>query len=58
MSVFQQPKIDCHVHVLDPAAFPHGKDIDYKPAGQEIGTPPQLAAVMRTYSAARSLTAA
>jgi len=58
MSVLQQPKIGCHAHVLDPAAFPHGKDIDYKPAGQEIGTPPRLAAVTRTYSAARSFTAA
>lgn len=55
MSVFQEPKIDCHVHVLDPVAFPYGKDIDYKPSGQEIGTPPQLDAVMTTYGAAHAL---
>ncbi len=43
MSVFTEPKIDCHVHVLDPVNFPYGKDIEYKPSGQEIGTPAQLA---------------
>jgi predicted TIM-barrel fold metal-dependent hydrolase len=48
MSALQEPKIDCHAHVFDPARFPYGKDIDYHPAGQEIGTPPQLRAVMTT----------
>jgi predicted TIM-barrel fold metal-dependent hydrolase len=55
MSVFQEPKIDGHVHVLDPANFPFGKDIDYKPSGQEIGTPRQLAAVMQTYGVTHAL---
>jgi predicted TIM-barrel fold metal-dependent hydrolase len=55
MSVFTEPKIDCHVHVLDPVAFPYGDDIDYKPSGQEIGTPPQLDAVMRTYGVTHAL---
>ena len=49
MSAFSEPKIDCHAHVFDPARFPYGKDIDYKPSGQEIGTPPQLHQVMKTY---------
>jgi predicted TIM-barrel fold metal-dependent hydrolase len=49
MSAFSEPKIDCHAHVFDPARFPYGKDIDYKPSGQEIGTPPQLDAVMKSY---------
>ena len=55
MSVFTEPKIDCHVHVLDPVNFPYGKNIDYKPSGQEIGTPPQLAQVMRTYGVSHAL---
>jgi predicted TIM-barrel fold metal-dependent hydrolase len=55
MSVFQEPKIDGHVHVLDPANFPFGEDIDYKPSGQEIGTPQQLAAVMQTYGVTHAL---
>ncbi len=49
MTAFSEPKIDCHAHVFDPRAFPYGKDIDYKPYRPEIGTPPQLAAVMKTY---------
>ncbi|HET9687930.1 MAG TPA: 2-pyrone-4,6-dicarboxylate hydrolase, partial [Pseudolabrys sp.] len=38
MHIFAEPKIDCHAHVIDPAHFPYGKDIAYRPAGQEIGT--------------------
>jgi predicted TIM-barrel fold metal-dependent hydrolase len=49
MSAWHEPKIDCHAHVFDPAHFPYGNDIDYKPSGQEIGTPPQLDVVMKTY---------
>lgn len=37
MSIFDEPKIDCHAHVLDPVNFPYGEDIAYKPSGQEIG---------------------
>ena len=36
--IFAEPKIDCHVHVLDPARFPYGANTHYAPAGQEIGT--------------------
>jgi hypothetical protein len=43
MSTFSEPKIDCHAHVLDPVRFPYGADIEYKPAGQEIGTPVSFA---------------
>lgn len=49
MSIFEEPKIDCHAHVLDPARFPYGRDIAYKPSGQEIGTTDQLLQVMKTY---------
>jgi len=55
MSVFDEPKIDCHVHVIDPARFPYGKDIAYHPAGQEIGTATQLDAVMQTYGVTHAL---
>jgi predicted TIM-barrel fold metal-dependent hydrolase len=55
MSIFSEPKIDCHVHVFDPVAFPYGHDIEYKPSGQEIGTPPQLAVVMATYGVRQAL---
>jgi len=55
MSVFAEPKIDCHVHVLEPAVFPYGNDIEYKPSGQEIGTPAQLRQVMNTYGVSHAL---
>jgi predicted TIM-barrel fold metal-dependent hydrolase len=55
MSIFTEPKIDCHAHVFDPVKFPYGKDIEYKPSGQEIGTPPQLDAVMKTYGVTHAL---
>jgi predicted TIM-barrel fold metal-dependent hydrolase len=55
MNVFAEPKIDCHAHVFDPVRFPYGDGIDYKPSGQEIGTPPQLDAVMKTYGISHAL---
>jgi predicted TIM-barrel fold metal-dependent hydrolase len=47
--IFEEPKIDCHVHVLDPARFPYRADTHYAPAGQEISTAAQLAQVMDAY---------
>ncbi len=55
MSLFKEPKIDCHTHVLDPAHFPYGKDTAYKPAGQEVGTATQLHQVMKTYGVQHAL---
>jgi len=49
MGIFEEPKIDCHAHVLDPGRFPYGADIAYKPAGQEIGTTTQLLQVIKTF---------
>jgi predicted TIM-barrel fold metal-dependent hydrolase len=47
--VFEEPKIDCHVHVLDPTRFPYGADTHYRPAGQEMGTATQLEQAMEAY---------
>ncbi len=55
MNIFEEPKIDCHTHVFDPARFPYGKDIAYHPAGQEVGTAAQLRQVMKTYGVTHSL---
>jgi predicted TIM-barrel fold metal-dependent hydrolase len=49
VTIFDEPKIDCHVHVLDPARFPYGASTHYRPMGQEMGTPAQLAQVMEAY---------
>ncbi len=55
MSIFQEPKIDCHTHVFDPTRFPYDQDIEYHPSGQEIGTAVQLRQVMQTYGVSHSL---
>ena len=55
MDTLKEEKIDCHVHVIDPANFPYGEDIEYKPSGQEIGTAAQLRQVMNTYGATHCL---
>ena len=51
----REPKIDCHVHVLDPARFPYDPATHYAPAGQEIGTPAQLRPVMAAYGTRHAL---
>jgi predicted TIM-barrel fold metal-dependent hydrolase len=49
LRVFAEPKIDTHVHVLDPARFPYRPDTHYAPAGQEMGTLAQLGNVLDAY---------
>lgn len=53
--IFGEPKIDCHVHVLDPARFPYGANTHYRPAGQETGSAEQLFAVMDAYGTRHAL---
>jgi predicted TIM-barrel fold metal-dependent hydrolase len=55
MSVFDEDKIDCHNHVLDPAHFPYAVDTAYRPAGQEIGSQVQHRAVMDAYGIRQAL---
>ena len=49
MTVFDEAKIDTHCHVLDPARFPYGSDVIYRPAGQELGPVAQYLQVMDAY---------
>jgi predicted TIM-barrel fold metal-dependent hydrolase len=55
MTIFDEPKFDCHVHVLDPARFPYDPASPYKPHAQEIGTRAQLEAVGAAYSVQHTL---
>lgn len=55
MSLFDEPKIDSHCHVLDPARFPYAPDVAYRPAGQEMGTLAQYLQVMDAYGIRQSL---
>ncbi len=45
MTLITEPKIDCHLHLLDPARFPYRADTPYRPEGAEIGTLAQMNAV-------------
>jgi predicted TIM-barrel fold metal-dependent hydrolase len=49
MGALQEPKIDCHNHILDPERYPYSPEVGYRPQGQEIGTEAQLQAVCDTY---------
>lgn len=55
MGVFDEPKIDSHCHVLDPARFPYAPDVAYRPAGQEMGTLAQYLQVMDAYGIRHAL---
>ena len=55
LRIYEEPKIDCHVHVLDPARFPYRADTHYAPMGQELGTPAQFAEVMDAYGTRHAL---
>ena len=55
VSVLDEPKVDCHNHVLDPARFAYAADVAYRPAGQEIGTRSQHARVMASHGARHAL---
>ena len=50
-----QAKIDCHVHVFDPARFPYPEDNFYKPAGAEIGTAGLLGQVLDAHGVRHAL---
>lgn len=55
MSIFDEPKVDCHNHVFDPARFAYADDVPYRPAGQEIGTRDQHSRVMDVYGLRHAL---
>jgi predicted TIM-barrel fold metal-dependent hydrolase len=54
-SIFSEPKIDCHVHVLDPVAFPYAPDTHYRPAGQETATAALVLQLLDAYGARHAL---
>lgn len=55
MSVFDEPKIDAHCHVLDPARFPYADGVAYRPGGSEIGPFDAYQQVMDAYGIRRAL---
>lgn len=55
MSIFDEPKIDGHCHILDPARFPYAPEVAYRPQGQEIGDKDYFSAVMDCYGVRHAL---
>lgn len=55
MSIFDERKIDCHAHVLDPVRFPYAGDAHYKPSGQELGNVDQFVQVLKAYGVEHAL---
>jgi predicted TIM-barrel fold metal-dependent hydrolase len=55
MTNFDDPKIDCHCHILDPVGFPYAANTPYRPAGQEIGTAAQMVQVFAAYGVRHAL---
>ena len=55
MNIFDEPKIDCHNHVLDPVRHPYPDEVAYRPSGQEIGTLDQHRLVMDSYGIRHAL---
>jgi predicted TIM-barrel fold metal-dependent hydrolase len=49
------PKIDCHMHVFDPARFPYSADTFYRPAGGEIAPATQLEALLDAHGVRHAL---
>ena len=48
-------KIDCHIHVIDPARFPYADDTPYRPSGQEIAPAAQLVRVLDVFDVTHAL---
>lgn len=55
MTIFDEPKIDCHNHIFDPIRFPYTDNAVYRPVGQEIATAAQFSAVMNAYGIRHAL---
>ncbi len=55
MGIFDERKVDCHAHVIDPQLFPYADDVKYRPQGQEIGTADQFVEVLKAYGVEHAL---
>lgn len=55
MSIFEEPKIDGHCHLIDPDNFPYAADVAYRPQGQEIGNQRYFEQLMDCYGVRHAL---
>ena len=49
MTIPAGPKIDCHIHAIDPVRFPYAADTPYRPSGQEIAPAAHLVRVLDAF---------
>jgi predicted TIM-barrel fold metal-dependent hydrolase len=54
-NVFEEAKIDCHCHILDPARFAYNPAARFHPAGGELGTAALLDHVFAAYGVKHAL---
>lgn len=54
-SIYAQPKVDCHCHVLDPAGFAYAPNVAYRPAGPETGSAAYFGEVLAAYGVRHAL---
>ncbi|MES2283265.1 MAG: amidohydrolase family protein [Pseudomonadota bacterium] len=54
-SLYTQPKVDTHCHVLDPQGFAYADDVPYRPAGQETGSAAYFEQVLDAYGVQHAL---
>jgi len=55
VSIFDEPKIDTHCHLIDPQRFPYAPDVAYRPQGQEVGDQHYFEQVMDCYGVRHAL---
>jgi predicted TIM-barrel fold metal-dependent hydrolase len=55
MTLPSGPRIDCHIHAIDPARFPYAADTPYRPSGQEIAPAAQLIRVLDVFDVRHAL---
>ena len=55
MTILSAPKIDCHLHAIDPARFPYAPDTPYRPSGQEVAPAAHLLRVLDVFNVRHAL---
>lgn len=58
MTLPASPRIDCHIHAIDPVRFPYSDDTPYRPSGQEIAPAAQLLRVFDAFAVRHALVVA
>ena len=55
MTIYDEPKVDCHNHLLDPTHFGYAPDAWYHPVANEQGTAHQLTELFDAYGSRHAL---